>query len=468
MNWDQLLNDDRRRPSKSKGTGTRSEFQKDYHRIIGSSAFRRLQDKTQVFPLEKSDFIRTRLTHSLEVSSIAKSLGQAVCKRLKDLGNNDLDASQETDISDILLSAGLLHDIGNPPFGHFGEVVIQEWFKRNLSILKYNDTTVEEYLDDQMVNDLIHFEGNAQSLRIVTRLHSLIDLNGMNLTKALLSTIIKYPCNSNEIKKSKSIIHKKMGYFYSENDLFNDLVESTGLVNCRHPLTFLLEAADDISYLTADVEDAFKKGLISIDKILETSEKLIDKYDGEETELKYLKDSIEHLKYLLETNQSRANPRLNAIQNWTVYVQGLLINCVVYSFTRNYLEIMTGSYNEDLFHGTFGKGLTILLKNLAIENVFNNVEIQKLEIAAEKIIGSLMSIFIPTAIKYGTNAKLSGFDKRVKNLISKSHLNVYEEVSSDLAEMEKLYLRLMMITDYISGMTDSYAKALYKDLNGLD
>lgn len=466
MNWNQLLNGERRRSSKSSGAGTRSEFQKDYHRIIVSSAFRRLQDKTQVFPLEKSDFIRTRLTHSLEVSSIAKSLGQAVCKRLNNLGINDLSSSQETDISDILLSAGLLHDIGNPPFGHFGELVIQEWFKKNLNKLEYNNLTIDSYLDKQMLNDLKNFEGNAQSLRIVTKLHSLIDLNGMNLTKGLLCTIVKYPCSSTEKKTTDSIIHKKMGYYYSEKDVFTDIVNSTGLNNSRHPLTFLLEAADDISYLTADVEDASKKRLINVYKIFETTKEIKIKYEGDE--VKYLDQAIDQLKYFLEINSDKSAQELIAIQNWIIYIQGLLINCVVFSFTKNYSDIMHGNYNEDLFEGTYGKGLVELLKKLAIKYIFNDVEIQKLEIAAEKIIGNLLSIFIPSIIKYDTETEMTGFDKRVLNLISKSYLSVYNEVSANVSEMEKLYLRLLLVTDFISGMTDSYAKNLYKELNGLD
>lgn len=200
MNWTQLLNSDRIRQSSAKRSDSRSEFQKDYHRIVGSSAFRRLQDKTQVFPLEKSDFIRTRLTHSIEVSSLAKSLGQAACQTINEYKKDKISAEQEAAICDILLSAGLLHDIGNPPFGHFGEVIIQDWFTKNLSQLKFGSEVVEDYLDQQMVEDLKNFEGNAQSLRIISKLHSLIDLNGMNLTKGLLCTILKYPCSSTEIK----------------------------------------------------------------------------------------------------------------------------------------------------------------------------------------------------------------------------------------------------------------------------
>lgn len=216
MEWDKLLSSTRRRESLYKSTSdNRSEYQKDYHRITGSASFRRLQDKTQVFPLDKSDFVRTRLTHSLEVSSLAKSLGQSICNRLIELHKDEsLIADKAADISDVLLCAGLIHDIGNPPFGHFGETIIQEWFKRNLNKLEFDGIKLDEILNAQMIGDLCNFEGNAQALRVVSKLHNLVDENGMNLTQALLNTIVKYPISSNLIdRKSGNIKDKKWGIF---------------------------------------------------------------------------------------------------------------------------------------------------------------------------------------------------------------------------------------------------------------
>lgn len=195
MEWTRLLSTKRQRPGRhqdvcSADTDLRSEFEKDYHRIIGSASFRRLQDKTQVFPLDKSDFIRTRLTHSMEVSSLAKSLGQNIGESIlahkKDTG---FTPGMKEDICNILQCAGLIHDIGNPPFGHYGEFAIREWFERNLPVLKYHGTPIEELLEEQMREDFYHFEGNAQALRLVSKLHFLVDENGMNLTYALLNTI---------------------------------------------------------------------------------------------------------------------------------------------------------------------------------------------------------------------------------------------------------------------------------------
>ena len=186
MKWQQFLSTERSREVKSASTVSaelRSEFEKDYHRIIGSASFRRLQDKTQVFPLDKSDFIRTRLTHSLEVSSFGKSLGQNIGEYILTYKKDpDFTEKRKEEICSILQCAGLIHDIGNPPFGHFGECVIRNWFKRNLPKLQFHGRAVEVLLPPQMREDFYHFEGNAQALRLVTKLHYLVDEHGMNLT----------------------------------------------------------------------------------------------------------------------------------------------------------------------------------------------------------------------------------------------------------------------------------------------
>lgn len=272
MNWKQLLCEKRRRSysTTSVSTDPRNEFQRDYHRIIGSASFRRLQDKTQVFPLDRGDFVRTRLTHSLEVSSFAKSLGQMIFRNILQYGRDkDLTADDIEKICSVLECAGLIHDIGNPPFGHFGEDYVRDWFGKNLHRLEFRGKRIDEILSEQMLCDLYHFEGNAQALRLLTKLHFLVDGNGMNLTYTLLNTIIKYPVPSTGInKKSGNIKDKKMGYYYADKDIFEDIVNSTGAVNCRHPLAFILEAADDIAYKTADIEDAVKKGFVRYDQLI--------------------------------------------------------------------------------------------------------------------------------------------------------------------------------------------------------
>ncbi|MBQ6129715.1 MAG: dNTP triphosphohydrolase [Lachnospiraceae bacterium] len=263
MDWTTLMCSDRIRMATRNVSASdlRTEFEKDYQRIISSASFRRLQDKTQVFPLDKSDFIRTRLTHSLEVANFARSIGKMIGSRIiSENKDGSFTEKMREDVSSVLECAGLLHDIGNPPFGHFGEDAIRDWFRKNLPLLEYKGRKVSDVLSPQQREDFYNFEGNTQALRVVTKLHFLVDEHGMNLTKALLATIMKYPVSSEQIGQDKDdITCKKMGYFAADADIFEDVQKSCGTCGRRHPLSFALEAADDITYRTADIEDAVKK-----------------------------------------------------------------------------------------------------------------------------------------------------------------------------------------------------------------
>lgn len=466
MEWNELLSKNRMRGSyrnaAQKSADLRSEFEKDYHRIIGSASFRRLQDKTQVFPLDKSDFIRTRLTHSLEVSSFGKSLGQNIGENiLKYRKDSGFTPQMKEDICHILECAGLIHDIGNPPFGHFGETAIREWFKRNLSKIEFEGRPVSEILTEQMREDLYHFEGNAQALRLVTKLHYLVDENGMNLTYALLNTIIKYPVASTEIHpESGDIKEKKMGYYFAERQIFEEVSKATGTNGRRHPLTYILEAADDLAYKTADIEDAFVKGYIS--------------YQMLETELKALKercpeasfDPLEKLQRLYARGNEKGvrNPESYAVKNWIVRVQGFLITCATFGFTSNYDAIMEGTYKQDLFYGTFGEQLMELLGEMAYRNVFCSSDIYRMEISESVMLDFLMDQFVGAILYYDTGHELGTIDERLVSFISDNYRNAYRLHSKGKNEAEKLYLRLLLVTDFVCGMTDGYAKRLYQEM----
>ena len=469
MNWNQLLCPERIRSITKSTTNRdlRTEFEKDYHRIIGSAAFRRLQDKTQVFPLDKSDFIRTRLTHSLEVSSFAKSLGQNVGEKIIS-GNLDpnFGLRQKEDICAILQCAGLIHDIGNPPFGHFGETAIQDWFKSNLKKLTFKGKPIEDLLNEQMKQDFYNFEGNTQALRVVSKLHFLVDEHGMNLTKALLATIIKYPGSSLEIdKKSGNIKTKKMGYLYAEKDLFEDIEQSTGTNKARHPLTYLLEAADDIAYKTADMEDSIKKNCITYSQLLDEL-KASDSYRNESSVYRKLVDVLEH-KYEKAIDKGIEKPDVYAVQNWVVSIQGQMLFCASDSFIEHYDEIMNGTYQYDLFHGTPEEEIMERLGDIEFRYSFTSMPIYKLEVAADTIFNFLLDRFVNSVINYDTDEKQSVVGKRIVALISDDYRRIYEIFSKDKSEEEKLYLRLLLATDYICGMTDSFAKDLYQELNGI-
>ena len=468
MRWEQLLSTKRPREAVVKPKqkeDLRSEFEKDYHRIIGSASFRRLQDKTQVFPLDKSDFIRTRLTHSLEVSSYGKSLGQNIGEYiLTYIKDPDFTWKDKEEICNILECAGLIHDIGNPPFGHFGECVIRDWFKKNLGAIHFKGKSVESILSPQMKEDFYNFEGNAQAFRLITKLHYLVDENGMNLTYALLNTIVKYPVPSTKIDKTTgNIKDKKMGYYYADQKLYEAVAKATGTEGKRHPLTYILEAADDIAYKTADIEDAFVKGFISYHKLREELGMLQEK--NPEDSFAPL-DKLER-KYQSGIKRGVKNPEEYAVKNWIVQVQGFLISCATYGFTSNYEAIMEGTYKYDIFHGTYAEDLMHLLGDLAYREVFVTPDIYKMEVAESVILDFLMTKLVNAVIYYDTDVKLSEIDKRMLSFVSGNYKSAYHYQAEGKSEEEKLYLRLLLVTDYICGMTDSYAKRLYQELNGI-
>lgn len=447
--WDNLLSNKRLRKldndnKKITTRDTNYSFDSDYKRIITSPAFRRLQDKTQVFPLERNDFVHTRLTHSIEVAMIAREIAIEICSYKADL------KPYQEKICRIVESAGLLHDIGNPPFGHFGEDIIREWFKNNLETLLKNKG-VEYRLEDQHYKDLINFEGNAQALRIITKLHNFSGGYGMDLTVATLNTIIKYTRNSTE-EKTENIVDKKIGFFASEEDIFNEITTITSTKKSRHPLTFILEAADDIAYLTDDIEDALEKGVVTFEQFKDflttanNDPKKIEFHDLNEI-ITDKQHSIKNSNLLFSTIRTK------------------MINAAKFSFTKNYEKIMFGKFNSDLFYGTYSEELHKVLSNFAKEKIFTDKNILKLEISGHTILTFLLDKFISAVI---SPEPLSKLDKKLWGLIAEKHKQVYEKKSKEpeLKQPELLYHRLLMVTDFISGMTDSYAHDLYLTLSG--
>lgn len=493
MNWEELMCPQRARGSYKKRSSAdlRTEFEKDYHRIISSASFRRLQDKTQVFPLDKSDFIRTRLTHSLEVASFAKSLGHNISSRIiEEIKDPDFSKQTENDICSVLECAGLLHDIGNPPFGHFGESAIQDWFKKNLPNLKYDGMPLTDLLNEQMIRDFYNFEGNTQALRVVTKLHFMVDSNGMNLTDALLSTIMKYPGSSLEINYDKNdpdrdIARKKMGYFYADRATYNRVVTNCNTNGRRHPLSFVLEAADDIAYKTADIEDSVKKKIFSLSTLIEELKSISDanrisefigngEKPGESDMAKLIAKLEDYYKNGLECGYE--NPELYAVSNWLVRVQGFALSGATEGFISHYDEIMNGTYKKELLSGSNAEALMDALSDIAARYSFVTEPILKLEIAADTIFDFLLSRLVNALIYFDTplwKEKATSLDKKMVGIISPTFMQVYRTAGEGIDDStregmgEKLYLRLLLATDYVSGMTDGYAKRLYQELNGI-
>ncbi|MCR5686976.1 MAG: deoxyguanosinetriphosphate triphosphohydrolase [Lachnospiraceae bacterium] len=482
MEWKTLMCPERiRTVTRSAAKDTRSEFEKDYQRIISSASFRRLQDKTQVFPLDKSDFVRTRLTHSLEVSNFARSIGRMIGDRIMSEGlSTDYDADMREDVCTVLECAGLLHDIGNPPFGHFGEDAIRDWFRKNLYTVSYKDGKLSDALSEQQVQDFCHFEGNTQALRVVTRLHFMVDEHGMNLTKALLATIIKYPVSSVGISYDKNdperdVSHKKMGYFAADEDVFESIQEGCGTCGRRHPLAFALEAADDIAYTTADIEDAVKKKLLDVATLISEMRSAIEKAEGsapaEQTETaEKLISKLEHY-YNRAVDNGYEEPQLYAVQNWVIRIQGILLTNAVDSFIENYESIMSGTFRKELLADRSGSLVMRVLGDVALRYAFLSEPILKLEVAADTIFDFLLEKLVNALKYYDTDdwkMHSCAVDSKMIGLISPSFMQVYKIHSKNAPENEKLYLRLLLATDYVSGMTDSYARRLYRELRGIE
>lgn len=466
MNWNQLLCRERERPHSSNNENEiRTEFRRDYHRIIGSASFRRLQDKAQVYPLLRGDFVRTRLTHSLEVSSFAESLGDIIFRKLE-LPENDV----REDCRDILRCAGLIHDIGNPPFGHFGEFAIRRWFKDNLQRLKFNGKPVYDLLNEQMRADFLNFEGNAQALRIIARLHCLTDMStGMNLTYALLNTIIKYPVRSVDIdKNSGNIRTKKMGFFYSENELFEKITNATGAGQSRYPLTFILEAADDIAYLTADIEDAVVKGFIDYrtlaEELFSGARSYIDAPGGLYETVHGAAGSLDN-SYTDVCKLGMPDPKQKAVQQWVVKLQNLLIYAAADSFCDNYDAIMDGTFKTDLLTASHAQGIAKLLGKIAFNYAFRSKSVVSSEISEHTIMNSLLDHIVDMALNFDLEDS-SGFHKDLSEVLSENYVAICRNNCRDAWESEQCYYRIQLATDCISGMTDSYAEKFYRILNG--
>ncbi|MDP2540121.1 deoxyguanosinetriphosphate triphosphohydrolase [Tenacibaculum discolor] len=442
MNWEQLLSlkrfGDTQKRERAKQDETRLGFEVDFDRIIFSSAFRSLQDKTQVIPLSKTDFVHTRLTHSLEVSVVGRTLGRRVGKELlerhphlKELGYtfNDFGA--------IVAAASVMHDIGNPPFGHSGEKAIGEYFKTGKG-LQYKDQ-----LTDSEYQDLIDFEGNANGFKILTENREGVQ-GGLRLSYATLGAFLKYPKESLPKKPTNHIVDKKYGFFQSEKDAFLDVAQDLGLLKkesegisyYRHPLAYLVEAADDICYTIIDFEDGINLGLIEEDYALEYMIMLV-------------KDAIDRKKYhsLQHTKDRVSYLRALAI--------GVLINEAVTIFLDN---------EEAILNGTFDKGLLDKCKyeaqindiiKISVDKIYRSKEVVEKEVAGYKIIADLLDVFV-TALNNKFDSRQSNYDKLVLNLIPQE----YQQ------EKESLYDRIMQISSYVAGLSDGYAIRLHRKIMG--
>ncbi len=459
MNWKQLLNPNRPRPS-SLGPDHREQFERDYDRAIFSTPVKRLQDKAQVFPLEPHDAVRTRLTHSLEVSAVARGLAISIGKWL--LERNHIEMGMERQIEAIAGTCGLIHDLGNPPFGHAGEDAIREWFK------KRGAAKLREELkgDEQRVQDLLQFEGNAQTLRLVSKLQLLADFNGLNLTFGTLSAACKYVAASNEAKKDHhDHARTKPGFFSSENNLIKKIREQTGTGDSRNPITFLVEGADDIVYSVADIEDGIKKGIISwseVEYILLQE----GKTDTNETAKKVLalKDII-----LKAGRDSVPNNLSNDVHGSAFRTASIsiLVPDAVATFKKRYAEIMAGTYYGELVGDGDCKAYINTLKKIGRSRVYCTHSTLKLELMGRAIIHDLLDLYWEGAEKLATDGSVQtkNFAGRAGALLSPNYREVFCHFALADGGAKDWYHRYLLVTDQVCGMTDTFAKRLHAELN---
>jgi dGTPase len=465
LNWKDLLSTKRVRelfggaPS-IRATGdaaTRSAFDQDYGRALFSTPVRRLQDKAQVFPLEPNDSVRTRLTHSLEVSSIARGLGDRAEHFLsaKDKWVNQNRGSLPT----IAATCGLIHDIGNPPFGHAGEAAISTWFEKQIGLFKsFPGSTMEEKTASQFAQDFLYFEGNAQTQRLLSSLQILADQYGLNMTSATLSASLKYVVPSDKRNKGRAE-SKKHGYFASENELIQRIKDEVRTGDARNPIAFLVEAADDIAYATVDLEDGIKKDCLDWG----TLEKRL-KRDAKSP----LLDAI-----LTATNEKIKPAKLQGKPYEEAMSISFRTNAIIQmslatteAFQTNYAAIMAGDYGNSLLKDSKASLLAGTCKEVAAEYVYSAPQTLKLELMGRKIIWDLLDLYWEAAQFIGTEKRWPPFAKKAYELISRN----YRQVCADHVEsavnagFPADYYRMQLITDQVCGMTDTFAVTLHREL----
>ncbi len=441
--WEKLLSSERLGAGKAPGTAERTAFQQDYDRIVFTSAFRRMKDKTQVFPLSKSDYVRTRLTHSLEASCVGRSLGAVVGREI--IARHGLKDVESGDFGAIVAAACLAHDIGNPPFGHAGEDAIREWFRVS-GLLERHDFSAAQRADFE------RYEGNAQGFRIVSRLQSPANPGGLQLTSAVLATFTKYPRPSAVDGELDGKSGKKFGFFQQDADNFARVAASTGLVERipgtawrRHPLAFLVEVADDTCYLIVDLEDAARLGFVPY----KDAECLLADLAGSTVNggrLDRLHDPKERLEYL----------RAKAI--------GRLLESAAAVFLENEAAILDGSFDEELLdQSPVGVPLQAVLR-VAKETIYTARPALEIETAGFEVLGALLALF-SNAVEAAADAPGTRMTQRERMLL---RLLPAQFLGHDGKPDADPYVRLLQVADFVAGMTDSYAVDMYRKLKGVD
>lgn len=441
MNWNQIISTTRLGQEQLAAKDikhSRTQFQRDYDRIIFSSPFRRMQNKTQVFPLPGSVFVHNRLTHSLEVASVGRSLGSMFVEKAESDGM-EIGNPLFQEIGSVVSAACLAHDMGNPPFGHSGEDAIAQFFKKSSEPRLLNE------LSDAQRKDFTQFDGNANAFRLLSHQFNGRRDGGFALTYTTLASIVKYPFESMLTDKPK------FGFFQSEKAIFERIANELGLLQLsgnpakfvRHPLVFLVEAADDICYQLMDLEDAHKLKIHSFDQ---TRSLLMGFFDPQ-TEARQIGRMNETLDVVADKNEQIAYLRATVI--------GKLVKQCIDVFSEKQNDILSGSFQKALIDHVHPTSLQAIktIKEVSIQNIYNDRSVIEIEISGYQIIGTLLEVFVEAIL----NPK-EGISKKMLMLLPDqyrgTHASTYEKVQA--------------VVDFVSGMTDLYALDLYRKIKGIN
>lgn len=448
MTWPQLLCAERlgrNRPGTTQHPA-RSEYRRDSDRITFSTAFRRLQDKTQVFPLADNDYVRTRLTHSLEVSSVGRSLGARVGTEI--CARHGLGHIHGSDFGEIVAAAALAHDLGNPPFGHSGEDAIRHWYATSqVAAAAHAEFTAAQH------EDFHRFEGNAQGFRLITRLQMPDNPGGLQLTCATLGAFTKYPLESSVPDRSvhRGASAKKFGFYQSEREHFSEVAERCGLrrraADCawwaRHPLAFLVEAADDICYRVVDFEDGHRLGHLPFDEVRDCLLSLIP--EG-------------HRPKRLAEAQSNAR-RVQILRGIAI---GAAIDACAEAFLAHEDDLLRGDFDQPLIDATPQREAWNHIQQRSIETIYATPRGVEIESAGFEVLGGLLEIFVSALNDLARpNSRPSSRSKKLLQLLPA------ESIGPNRIPDPDPYQRLLKITDFVSGMTDTYAVSLYRKVRGI-
>jgi dGTPase len=433
--------------------GPRSGFQRDFDRLIFSSAFRRLQNKTQVFPLPGTAFVHNRLTHSLEVASVGRSLGKMIGEVISAgfKGNDDVYEFYRYELPNVIAAGCLAHDIGNPAFGHSGEKAISAWFIDNEQ-QSIDGQPLRSYFDNSEWKDLTSFEGNANAIRVLTHSFKGRFQGGFGLTYTTLASILKYPCES--VAMDKGFKHrKKYGFFQSEKETVLEIMRGCQMIEenrdpivfCRHPFVYLVEAADDICYSIVDMEDAHRLGILSTATVRDTFMELLAKIRVQDGKVDR---TMEHYQTISDTNEGIA------------FLRARVINQLVQQSTTIFLDhresILAGTFNDTLVdHLHDATGALDDVRTLSLEKIYRHETVLQIELAGYNVLSELLGILVPALLKQKPSHR--------EGIM----LHLFPYQLTEFRDGASPYGRVLNALDYLSGMTDEYAMEIYRRVKGI-